>query len=178
MLVVSIIVIISISVSAFANNLTLAGQATNNTKSGEPRFFTDLSSFTFPYIPSIVISPSSTQRLQFIWGVGIPLSFSLESLVFGLVLKAAYFLPTYLRGPFSLQAVNFPGLSKRKRRMLSERYDGTLKVLEEVPISSSEEREHPKFKEEKIKSNKNQNQERERFTRWHAYTIMEAYAKG
>lgn len=146
----------------------------------EPRFL-DVQKMTFPYIPTLLISPSATQRLQFIWGVGIPLSFSLESLIFGMVFKAAYFLPSHLTNktfPTSIQMPNLPGIQSqvgRRRRSQTEKHEGILEVLEEEPLSSSNEES---FQKKSTDENTAKDEKDERFTRWHAYTIMESLAKG
>lgn len=167
-------------------------QATTNLTSlhhHEKRFLPDIAQLTFPYIPTLLIAPSSTQRLQFIWGVGIPNSLSLESLIFGLVFKAAYFLPTTGVTGFSTQTTtnlfgigtpNIPGLKTASRKRRSEKYEGEFQVLDEGPIHEKEE-SVPNIPDESSSQQKKEEHKDDNegpMTRWHAYTMMEELAKG
>lgn len=64
-------------------------------------------------------------NFQLIWGVGVPSMIGYEALVWGVVLKSQYYIPTTGIGSIStddLKPVDWPGLIiERKRRSYPEK---------------------------------------------------------
>lgn len=139
----------------------------------------DIAQLTFPYVPTLLLPPANSQRVNFVFGVGIPLSLQLEELVFGLTIKCYYLVAKAVHEPIGstggLNPANFPGLvNGRRRRREIEKHEGVLTVLEEtdqrensIQVSEDNKRE---------KANKEENEE-EHLTRWHIYAMMEGMAE-
>lgn len=142
-----------------------------------------------PVIPLLLVPPTAPTRHQLIWGVGIPNQLNFESIVYGLVLKAQYYLPDAINTNFPLKPsmITWPGLgflpTSRKARdvgwdpiqqMKFENYTANVEVVtEEVIKELNQMRDKETFEEMKMETEKDVRG----MTRWDLYTAIEAAAK-
>uniref|UniRef100_A0A336MJH2 CSON000719 protein n=1 Tax=Culicoides sonorensis TaxID=179676 RepID=A0A336MJH2_CULSO len=126
-------------------------------------------------IPLLIVPPTAPTRHQLIWGIGIPSQINYESVVWGIVLKAQYYLANTASGAVqidNLKPAYWPGIGffgNRRKRELVERYNVSAEVLEEeslkedVNVISNEAIQGPE-KDTKM-------------TRWIFYEMLEKMAK-
>lgn len=168
--------------------LNLVTAATNDSKPGkdEGRVLPG------PVIPLLLVPPTAPTRHQLIWGVGIPNQLNFESLVYGLVLKAQYYLADTINNPSNFKirpsTITFPGFGFMKKRrairdagwdneqqMKYENYTGEIEVVTEEVIREINTARESKMIEE-MKSEKEE-EEAKGMTRWDLYSVIEAAAK-
>lgn len=125
-------------------------------------------------VPALIVPPTSPTRHQLIWGVGIPIEYHSESLVYGLALKAQYYLADSLD---KLKPGYFPGWAGRRRRdvmwdnemqMKVENFTVPVEVIEEV-TRRNREREEEIF-ESLLRDDAG-------LSRWDIYNGLEGIAK-
>lgn len=131
-------------------------------------------------VPTLLVPPTSPTRHQLIWGVGVPLSLNFESIVFGLVFKAQYYLADNIN---KLVPTNFPGFGingNRKRRSVFwdnnikvENYTVAVEVIEEQRLAA--EQKEKQLYEELLRGNGDSDDES--ISRWDFYKGLEGIAK-
>lgn len=134
-----------------------------------------------PLLPLLLVPPTAPTRHQLIWGLGIPNQLNYESIVYGLALKAQYYLPdginTLKPSPIGLPGLGFNKRSNRdvgwdaQQQMKYENYTGVIEVVTEEAIKQA--REKQMFEELKSEPDK----EVKGMTRWDLYEALEAAAK-